>query len=572
MCTGAAALHFRPHLASGSPDTTRLFVPHTPIIMASAWTEVSTGEGQIYYHNTITNETSWDRPSCMAAAAPPPLPPLANGWVEVSDASGHTYFHHPATNATQWERPVASKQRKTSDVGREMLRKALSIGGGDDPLMKQDEDGNTPLYNGLANGDKVATIDELINKCEGALRVSGDNGSLPLHLICCDIQYAYAMPCSPNLLKKMLELYPAGAAVADECGALPLHLAAANEDDQGFVWAGVVKKLLEAHPAGARARDEDGSLPVHHAAMALNTEAVEHLVKAHPSSVNEKNNDGDTPLRCAEKGAGYNDTKPSPALVALLGAKEKTKTLSVEQKREFARGMRLLKGKKDIPGAIAVLKKYAHDESLCDRIRGEATAFIAMAYLQNKQKDKAKESARDALALYPSCARAAKMLEKIDPRAASKSKPKPTAAKSKSKTKVDDRLSGADLRARTDMRERLLTNKQREHAIVAGASCTWRELFDAAWDFARAHERRGHGGKPRSAGIHLEFDGVVDLEEEVEKTAALTPMKWLEREWRRQCSGDGLDYGLNGRRGPGDDWGAAHALAREAKSQVSCPS
>jgi len=103
-----------------------------------AWNQVQGEDGKTYYHNTVTNETSWTDPRASTGPAPPtysqqapmaavPVPGSANGaddvpvgtavqpqaassalpadWTEVQDPTGQTYYHNTATNETSWQRP-----------------------------------------------------------------------------------------------------------------------------------------------------------------------------------------------------------------------------------------------------------------------------------------------------------------------------------------------------------------------------------------------------------------------------------------------------------------------------------
>jgi hypothetical protein len=85
------------------------------------WVELrDASSGNVYYHNSRTKETVWTRPtdvvdsadarplpavaaSAALTASAPPLPPH---WAEVLDASsGNVYYHNTLTGKTSWERP-----------------------------------------------------------------------------------------------------------------------------------------------------------------------------------------------------------------------------------------------------------------------------------------------------------------------------------------------------------------------------------------------------------------------------------------------------------------------------------
>jgi len=94
---------------------------------------VSSSDGRTYYHNSRTNETTWQRPAELdpprspSPPPPPPPPPLAptTDWKEVSSSDGRTYYHNQRTNETTWQRPVEldpQPQPSPSSEGRRRRR------------------------------------------------------------------------------------------------------------------------------------------------------------------------------------------------------------------------------------------------------------------------------------------------------------------------------------------------------------------------------------------------------------------------------------------------------------------
>ena len=62
------------------------------------WTEArEPGSGQMYYVQTASGLTAWDRPKR-----------LQPGWEQSADESGKAFFFNSATNETRWEAPEAA--------------------------------------------------------------------------------------------------------------------------------------------------------------------------------------------------------------------------------------------------------------------------------------------------------------------------------------------------------------------------------------------------------------------------------------------------------------------------------
>jgi hypothetical protein len=81
----------------------------------------------------------------------------------------------------------------------------------------------------------------------------GSRHWLPLHLVAAGPNSDWA------LIRHVLELYPAGAAVADAQGRYPLHLACRS----GHGWESGLRILLEAHPEAICLAAHDGLVPLH---------------------------------------------------------------------------------------------------------------------------------------------------------------------------------------------------------------------------------------------------------------------------------------------------------------------
>jgi hypothetical protein len=69
------------------------------------WTEHKTAEGQAYFLNEKTGETSWERPAAAASTA---VVAASSKWTEHRTAEGQAYFLNEETGKTSWERPAES--------------------------------------------------------------------------------------------------------------------------------------------------------------------------------------------------------------------------------------------------------------------------------------------------------------------------------------------------------------------------------------------------------------------------------------------------------------------------------
>lgn len=105
-------------------DTPPVAVTSTPNSLPQNWQEVpDASTGRSYYWNTVTNATTWERPtltvhnSSVSTTTPTCLP---DGWVEkVHPATRQKYYSHPATGRTSVTVPVETGSQKL-DVSNEV--------------------------------------------------------------------------------------------------------------------------------------------------------------------------------------------------------------------------------------------------------------------------------------------------------------------------------------------------------------------------------------------------------------------------------------------------------------------
>jgi hypothetical protein len=70
----------------------------------SAWVQSSTDDGTVYYYNSETGESSWERPAAMDA---PVASQLAEGWAECNTDDGTIYYYNASSGESSWEKPLA---------------------------------------------------------------------------------------------------------------------------------------------------------------------------------------------------------------------------------------------------------------------------------------------------------------------------------------------------------------------------------------------------------------------------------------------------------------------------------
>ncbi|KAL3161297.1 hypothetical protein ABBQ38_009653 [Trebouxia sp. C0009 RCD-2024] len=100
-----------PHMASQTDQQPAMAVDKPT---TGGWMAHRSDNGQVYYHNPSTGESSWQKPERFegnagsAGAAPIPISSeqIPNtGWSEVTCADGRKYFYHAGKQETSWSKP-----------------------------------------------------------------------------------------------------------------------------------------------------------------------------------------------------------------------------------------------------------------------------------------------------------------------------------------------------------------------------------------------------------------------------------------------------------------------------------
>jgi hypothetical protein len=133
------------------------------------WTETQDDEGHIYYYNTKTEETSWDRPAEFDGKdndvnteqdqdkekriSEATEIKAVGDWVEAQDDDGQTYYYNAKTDETSWDRPVEfnnkykageNGEEEGKDEGTSVAKEAKTVGNWEEA---QDDEGRTYYYN-----------------------------------------------------------------------------------------------------------------------------------------------------------------------------------------------------------------------------------------------------------------------------------------------------------------------------------------------------------------------------------------------------------------------------------------
>jgi len=119
----------------------------SPFSASSVWKPVQDGDGDTYYWNTVTNQTTYDKPagfvdntlpSAAASKTARDEEDDSQGWQEVKDNDGDTYYWNTVTNETTYDKPAGYGDTATEAANGEWR-------------AVQDGDGDTYYWNTVTN-------------------------------------------------------------------------------------------------------------------------------------------------------------------------------------------------------------------------------------------------------------------------------------------------------------------------------------------------------------------------------------------------------------------------------------
>lgn len=168
--------------------------------------------------------------------------------------------------------PIAGRVRNAD--GENAFHLAVGLGHPRDLVL--------PVLEALLGGDSAAGV-----------RSRSRQGHLPLHL-------ALAQPVLlVEAVRALVEAYPAGAAVENEAGLVPLFLLCMRDDTSAELGE-LCRLLCQAHPGGPAAKNRTGSNPLHFAVRRRqpNLHVLRILLRRYPEAAARRNDYGMFPLQC----------------------------------------------------------------------------------------------------------------------------------------------------------------------------------------------------------------------------------------------------------------------------------
>lgn len=88
---------------------------------AQVWVEGQTDDGNIYYYNTVTGESQWEKPESFQGGSSAFTQPAQTEsssdypWMEAVSPEGYTYYYNKETGESSWEKPADFPSSEASE-------------------------------------------------------------------------------------------------------------------------------------------------------------------------------------------------------------------------------------------------------------------------------------------------------------------------------------------------------------------------------------------------------------------------------------------------------------------------
>lgn len=154
--------------------------------------------------------------------------------------------------------------------------------------------GRLPLHMAVWKGASVETVKYLCEAMPESLKVSDQEGNLPLH-------YA-AMYSADAIVSLLVELHPEACRAANQSERLPLHLLVARCWSKDAITKDTIQNVVELHPEACRLADRRGRLPLHICCSSdARADVLQLLVSQYPEALLATDTSKLIPLDAARK-------------------------------------------------------------------------------------------------------------------------------------------------------------------------------------------------------------------------------------------------------------------------------
>lgn len=80
------------------------------------WQEARAADGRLYWHNTVSKQSVWEKPDALKSTAEKALD--LTPWKQYTAAGGRQYYVHSQTKETTWDMPDEVSEALNSIVQR----------------------------------------------------------------------------------------------------------------------------------------------------------------------------------------------------------------------------------------------------------------------------------------------------------------------------------------------------------------------------------------------------------------------------------------------------------------------